>query len=96
MESEAIKKNEDRKRKISEKEKEVKKNEAGLQEDMHAANNLFKEANDRLASAIKKKDFKEILPMHYLMLPGPKKIKPQMPWRHVEAREIRLKAKRAK
>ena len=72
MESEAIKKNEDRKRKISEKEKEVTKNEAGLQEDMHAANNLFKEANDRLASAIKKKDFKEILPMHYLMLPGPK------------------------
>ncbi|KAH3889580.1 hypothetical protein DPMN_013639 [Dreissena polymorpha] len=42
MESEAIKKNEDRKSKISEKEKEVKKNEAGLQEDMHAANNLLR------------------------------------------------------
>ena len=67
MESEAIKKNEDRKRKISEQEKEVKKNEAGLQEDMHAANNLFKEANDRLASAIKKKDFKEIDIAHALL-----------------------------
>jgi hypothetical protein len=67
MEMNAIKKNEDRKRKISEKEKEVKKNEADLQEDMHKANSLFKEANDRLASAIKKKDFKEIDIAHALL-----------------------------
>lgn len=52
MELEVIKRNDDRKRKISEKEKEVKKSEADLQEEMYAANNLFKEANDRLAAAI--------------------------------------------
>ncbi|KAH3874482.1 hypothetical protein DPMN_037727 [Dreissena polymorpha] len=67
MESEAFKKNEDRKRKISEKEKEVKKNEKGLQEDMHAAISLFREANDRLAAAIKKKDFTEIDFAHALL-----------------------------
>ncbi|KAH3819449.1 hypothetical protein DPMN_121184 [Dreissena polymorpha] len=53
----------------TEKEKYLKrkKNEAGLQEYMHAANNLFKEAYDRLASAIKKKDFKEIDISHALL-----------------------------
>ena len=34
---------------------------------MCAANNLFKEANDRLSSAIKKKDFKEIDIAHALL-----------------------------
>ncbi|KAH3874487.1 hypothetical protein DPMN_037732 [Dreissena polymorpha] len=67
MESEAIKKNKDRKRKISEMEKEVEKNEVGLQEDMHAAISLFREANDRLAAAIKKKDFTEIDIAHALL-----------------------------
>jgi len=45
----------------------VKKNEADLQEDMHKANSIFKEANDRLASAIKTKDFKEIYIAHALL-----------------------------
>ena len=59
-EKEALKQNGARKRKLGEKEKEVKKNEDQLKADLAKDNHAFAEANKRLASAIKKKDFVEL------------------------------------
>ena len=59
-EKEALKQNEERKRKFGQKEKEVKKTEEQLKSDLEKANHVFAEANKRLASAIKKKDFVEL------------------------------------
>lgn len=60
MQKEALEKQQQNKRKLDDKEREVKKNEAELKTDMERANQIFEEANARLASAIKSKDFKEM------------------------------------
>jgi len=59
-EKESLQKEQDRKRKLNEKEKDVKKSEKELHDDLQRANEIFEEANERLAAAIKAKDFKEL------------------------------------
>ena len=59
-EKESPQKGQDRKRKLNEKEEDVTKSEKELHDNLQRANELFEEANERLAAAIKAKAFKEL------------------------------------
>ena len=57
---ERMKKNEERKRTLSQTETEVKSNEKQLQESINYANSVFEETNTRLTHIIKEKNLSEI------------------------------------
>ena len=59
-EKESLEKELAKKRKINEEEKDLKTKEKDLHEDLQRANEIFEETNERLAAAIKAKDFKEL------------------------------------
>ncbi|KAH3782710.1 hypothetical protein DPMN_160629 [Dreissena polymorpha] len=59
-EKESLEKELAKKRKINEEEKDLKTKEKDLHEDLQRANKIFEETNERLAAAIKAKDFKEL------------------------------------